>query len=128
VETDHLSVDVPRSWSQKAVDPGKSMVVSTNTSTWQSNSDTEGVFVGLVASSTLPDSATAPPGCTAGAADRGRTPDGQQIVTFQHSCGDHPSVVEQFRQVNDTTQLWIQVRDDNNAGRVKVLNSATYTP
>jgi serine/threonine protein kinase len=126
VTTDHLSVDVPRSWSQKAVDPGKSLVVSTSTSTWQTNSDTQGVFVGLVASSTLPEGASAPPGCTAGTADRGQTADGVQIVTFQHSCGGHPPVVEQYRQVNDTTQLRIQVRGDTKE-RQAVLDSAAYT-
>ncbi len=128
VEDKPLSVEVPRDWSQKAVDPGESLVVSKDIATWQTDPKTEGVFVGLVASPTLPTSAAAPPGCTAGSPDRGETPDGQQIVTFQHSCGPNPSVLEQYRQVNDTTQLRIQVRDDNNEGRVTVANSATYSP
>ena len=127
VENGPLSVEVPHAWSQKAVDPDKSLVVSTNTSTWRSNPNTEGVFVGLTPASQLPTSATAPEGCAAGPADPGQIGD-QQIVTFRHSCGDHPSVVEQYRQVSPTTLLRIQVRDDNNTGREKVLNSVTYTP
>jgi hypothetical protein len=126
VDTDHLSVDVPRSWLQKAVDPGKSLVVSTNTSTWQTSSDTEGVFVGLVASSTLPPSPTAPEGCTAGPGVTGETGN-QPTITFQYSCGAHPAVVEQYRQVSDTTQLRIQVRGDTKE-RQAVLDSAAYTP
>ena len=35
---------------------------------------------------------------------------------------------EQYRQVNPTTLLRIQVRDDNNPQRETVLNSVTYTP
>jgi hypothetical protein len=127
VDNGPLSVEVPHAWSQKAVDPGKSLVVSTDTATWRTNPDTEGVFVGLVPATTLPTSATAPDGCTAGSPDRSTAGD-QQIVTFRHSCDGHPSVVEQYRQVNPTTQLRIQVRDDNNPQRETVLNSVTYTP
>ena len=43
-----LSVEVPRSWKQKAVDAQQSLLVSTNTSTWQTDSTIEGVFVGVV--------------------------------------------------------------------------------
>ncbi|HET6989295.1 MAG TPA: serine/threonine-protein kinase [Kribbella sp.] len=127
VEDKPLSVEVPRAWSQKAVDPGKSLVVSTNTSTWLSNPDTEGVFVGLVASSRLPTSATPPEGCTTVGPERDEIDD-QQVATFQWPCSEGPSVLEQYRQVNDTTQVRVQVRDDNATTRQAVLDSVMYTP
>jgi serine/threonine protein kinase len=122
VENKPLSVEVPRAWSQKAVDPGNSLLVSTSTATWRTDPKIEGVFVGLVSGATLPSSTTAPQGCTAGTPDTSQ----QQVVTVQYSCSQGPDVVEQYRQVDRTRQLRIQVREADPKLRQTVLNSASY--
>jgi hypothetical protein len=124
VENKPLSVEVPRTWSQKAVDQGNSLLVSTSTANWKSNPQIEGVFVGLVNGSTLPGSPTAPQGCTAGTPDTSQ----QQVVTFQYSCNQGPDVVEQYRQVDKTKQVRVQVREADPKLRQTVLNSVNYAP
>jgi hypothetical protein len=124
VENKPLSVEVPRAWSQKAVDQGNSLLVSTSTATWRTDPKIEGVFVGLVSGATLPSSTTAPQGCTAGTPDTSQ----QQVVTFQFSCSQGPDVVERYRQVDKTRQLRIQVREADPKLRQTVLNSASYAP
>jgi hypothetical protein len=123
VDNNPLSVEVPRDWHQKAVDAGKSLVVSTDTSAWQTDAKTEGVYVGLADATQLPDSVTAPTGCRAGSGARSSD---QKTVTFQLTCSSGPSIVEQYRQVNENTQLRIQVRATDTATRTDVLNSAKY--
>ncbi|WP_329005233.1 serine/threonine protein kinase [Kribbella sp. NBC_00709] len=118
-----LSVEVPRVWKQKAVDSNQALVVSTNTAAWQSNPQIEGVFLGLVSATRLPSSGTAPAGCTAGT-----TNTGQSTVTFQYTCDSNPGVVEQYRVVNGSTLLRIQVRADEEKTRTSVLESAAYKP
>jgi hypothetical protein len=128
VESGDLSVKVPRAWEQKAENAtGPALLVSTNTSSWQTDPATEGVYLGVVKASALPTTATAPPGCTAGqAVDSNSGP--TAIVTFTHSCNKNPSVVEQYRQINETTLLRIQVRDRDQDQGAEVLASASYTP
>ncbi|TDW90298.1 serine/threonine protein kinase [Kribbella pratensis] len=121
VESKPLSVEVPRNWHQKAVDDGKSLVVSTNTSKWQTDPNTEGVYVGVMNATQLPTSATAPEGCTGGTPEKSGN-----VVTFRYSCDDVPTVIEQYKQVNATTLLRIQVREDNPTTRQEVLDSAKY--
>jgi len=75
----------------------------------------------------LPTSVTAPDGCTAGSGGQS-TVDGQQAVTFELNCGSNPGIVEQYRQVNWTTQLRIQVRASDQKTRTSVLDSAAYKP
>lgn len=122
VENQNLSVEVPRLWKQKAVDDGKSLVVSTNTSNWQTDPKTEGVYVGVVNATQLPTSATVPAGCsgfsrlTAG-----------KVATFTYTCDGVAAVVEQYQQVNDTTLLRIQVRAVDEKTRTQVLDSAAYS-
>ena len=127
VDNKPLSVEVPRSWKQKAIDGQQSLLVSTKTSTWQTDSAVQGVFVGVVNATQLPTSVTAPDGCTAGSGGQS-TVDGQQAVTFELSCGSNPGIVEQYRQVNLTTQLRIQVRASDQKTRTSVLDSAAYKP
>ena len=122
VESKGLSVEVPRQWGEQAT-ADKSLVVSTDTSTWQTNPDTEGVYVGLVSATQLPTSASAPPGCTGG--DTGEK--SGDVVTFRYNCNNVPTVLEQYKKVNATTLLRVQVRDDNAKGRQSVVDSATYT-
>ncbi|TCC04393.1 serine/threonine-protein kinase [Kribbella soli] len=122
VENRGLSVEVPRQWGEQAT-ADKSLVVSTNTSTWQTDPDTEGVYLGLVNATQLPTSASPPPGCTGG----GDPEKSGDVVTFRYSCNDVPTVLEQYKKVNDTTLLRVQVRDDNPKTRQAVVDSATYT-
>ncbi|TCO47540.1 serine/threonine protein kinase [Kribbella antiqua] len=126
VESGDLSVKVPRAWSEKAENAtGPALLVSTNTSRWQADPGTEGVYLGVVKASALPRTATAPSGCKAGQAvdsNDGKT------VTFTHTCDKGPSVVEQYRKVNDTTLLRVQVRDRDPDQGAEVLASASYTP
>jgi hypothetical protein len=122
-----LFVEVPRAWHQKAVDNGQSLLVSTSTSAWQSNPETEGVFLGLVNAPTLPSSVAAPAGCTAGPGTKGQT-GSQANVTFRLDCGSNPAVVEQYRKLDDSTLLRVQVRAKDEKTRTSVLESATYQP
>jgi serine/threonine protein kinase len=125
VEAGHLSVAVPRSWSQKAVDDDKALLVSTSTSGWQSNSDVEGVYLGEVAAQQLPTAGAAPPGCNA-SGPKNEVIGDQQAVTFVYTCGSS-QVVEQYRQVNPSTLLRVQVRDNDPKQRQEVLDSAKYS-
>ncbi|GAA1589078.1 hypothetical protein GCM10009804_51480 [Kribbella hippodromi] len=121
VEDKGFSVEVPRAWGQKAVDSGQSLVVSTSTSGWQTDPSTEGVYLGLVNASNLPERATPPSGCTGGS-----TTAAEGVVTFNYSCSG-PGVVEQYRKVSNNTLLRVQVRDSDNQARQQVLDSAEYT-
>lgn len=127
VEYEGLSVEVPRVWAQKAEDAnGPRLLVSSDTAKWQTDSGTEGVFLEIVPATALPRTTTPPPGCDPDTPDGGQT-DSQNLATFRYSC-DGPSVIEQYRQLNSTTLLRVQVRDDNGERREQVLNSAEYAP
>ena len=133
-----LSVETPRSWSQKSVEGwtppgGKSqpgMVVSTDTVKWQSASGAPGVFVGVSPGTTLPATVPAPSGCDllGGAPDR-RPVGANTAVTFRFSCsGGSTVVMERFVQVADQESLRVQVRADTSQQAEEVLASATYRP
>ncbi|MGW1344032.1 serine/threonine-protein kinase [Kribbella sp. NPDC002412] len=126
VEYNNLSVEVQRDWVQKSEGPGPSLLVTTSTADWQSNKDTEGVFLGISDGTTLPTTTTPPTGCKTAPPD---PPDvaGQNLVTFKYSCNG-PSVDEQYRLLDGDKVLRIQVRDDNPGNRAAVLASAEYTP
>jgi eukaryotic-like serine/threonine-protein kinase len=122
-----MSVEVPRVWEQKAENAtGPRLLVSTDTANWQTSSQVEGVFMELLPAATLPTTTSPPPDCQPDTPDGGEA-EGQKLATFRYSCTG-PSVAEQYRQLNSTTLLRIQVRDDNSERREKVLNSATYSP
>jgi hypothetical protein len=120
VESAGLSVDVPRRWGQQATD-GDSLLVSENASTWLTNPQTEGVFLGLVNATELPTSATPPEGCTIGDPETS-----ENLVTFRYSCDNVPTVLEQYKRIDATRLLRVQVRDDNPKTRESVVRSATY--
>jgi hypothetical protein len=132
-----LSVETPRSWSQKSIEGwtppgGKSqpgMLVSIDTSQWQSASGASGVFVGISPGTTLPTTVPAPSGCDllGGAPDT--SPVGANTaVTFRFGCSSGSSVVERFVQVADQESLRVQVRADTSQQAEDVLASATYRP
>jgi len=129
VESGGLSVEALRDWSQKAEDnAAHRLLVAKNTAKWQTDPSVEGVFVQVVNGTKLPTTGTPPPGCQPDTTpDGGQTADGQQLATFRYDCSG-PSVTEQFRQLNSSTQLQIQVRDDNSTTRETVVNSVQYKP
>jgi hypothetical protein len=128
VEYRGLSVEVPRIWEQKAENAdGPRLLVSSNTEEWQGSPDIEGVFLEVVQATKLPTTTTPPPGCQADTTPDGGQTGGQALATFRYSCGDGPSVTEQYRQLDNTRLLRIQVRDDNSERRERVLNSAEYS-
>jgi hypothetical protein len=124
---DGLSVDAPRAWSQKAENStGPRLLVSSDTSKWQTSRTVEGVFLEVVVGTTLPTTTTPPPGCQPGSLARGKSDD-DDIVTVQYEC-DGPAVVERYRQLDGGKQLRVQVRDSDATQREEVLGSATYSP
>jgi eukaryotic-like serine/threonine-protein kinase len=124
VSSNHLSVEVPRAWSQKAENvTGPRLLVSSDTSHWQTSVTVEGVYLEVVNGSTLPTTATPPPGCSTGSVDRGQSDD-HDMVTFRYGC----DVVERYRQLDGGKLLRIQVRDSNPTRQADVLSSATYSP
>ncbi|TDD57130.1 serine/threonine protein kinase [Kribbella antibiotica] len=128
VEFSGLSVEVPRSWSQKVESQtGPKLLVADNTAAWLTSPTVEGVYLELAQNTKLPTAGSPPQGCTSGGPDGGQIGD-QKLATFQYACGNQPSVIDQYRQVNSTTLLRIQVRDDSAAGRQAVLDSASYKP
>ena len=127
VEYAKLSVEVPRIWSQKSENPaGPVLLVSSDTSEWLTDQDTEGVFLGISDGTTLPARTTPPSGCEP-ATPNPPDPAGQNMVTFRYSCSG-PAVDEQYRLLDGGKLLRIQVRDDSPERRAEVLGSATYSP
>jgi hypothetical protein len=126
VEYRGMSVEVPRAWSQKAENQdGPRLLVADNTASWLTSPTVEGVYMELRQATKLPTTGSPPQGCTSGPPDGGQIGD-QQLATFQYACGSRPSVIDQYRQVNGTTLLRIEVRDDDPAGRQAVLDSVSY--
>ncbi|WP_405063792.1 serine/threonine protein kinase [Kribbella sp. NBC_01505] len=126
VEYGGLSVQVPRAWSQKAENAqGPRLLVASSTATWQTNSGVEGAFLEVQQATKLPTTVAPPPGCSAPPPPDGGTIGDQALATFRFSCSG-PSVIEQYRQLNPTTLLRIQVRDDDAVGRQTVLDSVAY--
>lgn len=133
-----LSVETPRSWSQKSdkgwTPPGggsqPGMLVSTDTGAWQSPAGAPGVFVGILPGTTLPMTIPAPSGCEPlGSAPDSGLVGAKTAVTFRFSCSGGPSVVvERFVQVADQESLRVQVRADTPQQADDVLASATYRP
>ncbi|GAA0570437.1 serine/threonine protein kinase [Kribbella sandramycini] len=127
VSYQQFSVEVPRAWSQQAENAdGPRLLVSTDTANWQTSPTADGVFIELVKESKLPTAPKPPPGCTGGTPDGGSS-NGQQLATFRYSCAGH-SVDEQYRQIDGSTLLHIQVRDENPTTRSKVISTVKYTP
>jgi eukaryotic-like serine/threonine-protein kinase len=132
-----LSVETPRSWSQKSINgwtpPGgkeqPGMLVSVNTDKWQSASGAPGVFVGISPGTTLPTTVPVPSGCelSGGVPDSGSVGD-NPAVTFRFDCSGGSTVVERFVQVATQESLRVQVRADTPRQAEDVLGSATYQP
>ena len=122
----HLSVEVPREWTQKseaAPESTAALLVSTDTAKWQANAAEPGVFMGVLKQTTLPKTTTPPDNCKAVAPDTSAVAD-KAAATFRYDC-DVP-VVERYLKISDTEIVRIQVRSPDPDQLDKVLNSAVY--
>ncbi|WP_432944551.1 serine/threonine-protein kinase [Kribbella sp. CA-253562] len=126
VTEDNVQVEVPRNWDQKSTQKVPfALLVSEDTSAWPSDSNTSGVFVGLVDQTALPTTGAAPAGCSPDGTET--TPAGdEQRVTFKYNCDDNADVMEQYRKVSGKQLLRIQVRGEDPQELADVLNSVTY--
>ncbi|MEV6283323.1 serine/threonine-protein kinase [Kribbella sp. NPDC051770] len=121
-----VSVEVPRSWDEKSAQKSPlALLVSENTANWQTDPNTEGVFIGVLAQNALPTTGTPPSGCKQTGSD---TPTAEQPrVTFRYACDSGADVYEQYRKLpGDNQLLRIQVRGDDPQQLTDVLNSVTY--
>jgi hypothetical protein len=138
IDSSHrLSVETPRSWSQKSDNgwspPGggsqPGMLVSTDTGAWQSASGAWGVFVGILPGTTVPTKVPAPAGCQPlGSSPDGDSVGGKTAVTFRFRCSGGSTVVERFVQVAAEESLQVQVRAATSQQAEDVLTSVTYRP
>jgi hypothetical protein len=129
VEEKNLSVKVPRDWDQKSTTAdGSALLVTTDTSHWQSDSRVPGVYLEKQPSgATLPATGRTPAGCTpVGQGER----NGDK-VTFYYTCEDFASKVkstvgERYELVLPGTVLRTQARSTDNQEVSAVLDSATF--
>ncbi|MEU4390359.1 serine/threonine-protein kinase [Kribbella sp. NPDC023855] len=129
VEEKNLSVKVPRDWDQKSTTAdGSALLVTTDTSHWQSDSRVPGVYLEKQPSgATLPATGRTPAGCTpVGQGER----NGDK-VTFYYTCEDSASKVkstvgERYELVLPGTVLRTQARSTDNQEVAEVLDSATF--
>jgi hypothetical protein len=127
--TGHLSLEVPREWTQKseaapASTSAGALLVSTDTAKWQANAAEPGVFMGVLKQTTLPKTTTPPDNCRAVSPDDAEVA-GKPAATFRYSCDDVP-VVERYLKISATELVRIQVRSPDPDQLTKVLDSATY--
>ena len=128
-DSQRLTVEVPRDWTQKSVKPAAgskpALLVTTNTADWQANTAADGVFVGVLGTPTLPSTTTAPSGCqpVKGQSEIVRE---QPAVTFRYNCGAGTPVVERFVKISDNESVQIQVRSGDAQQLEQVLESVTY--
>ena len=119
-----LSVEVPRAWNQKSDSSG--LLVSTNTSTWQTGK-ADGVFMGLVGAADVPAKATPPANCQPDGASTNAV-DGKQASTFTYKCSDQSIVKDRYLKVSDSQWVRVQVRSTDLDQLDTVLASAVYKP
>jgi hypothetical protein len=120
-----LSVKVPREWSQKSVNTAQNsqpaLLISTNTTAWQNQQNVQGVFVGILGSSTLPEDGTPPKDCTVGDKSSDNVGD-RKAVTFTYNC-QQSTVKERYLALSGSGSVRIQVRDSDQAELQTVLDS-----
>jgi hypothetical protein len=120
-----LSVEVPREWSQKSVNTAQgsaaALLVSTDTAGWQNERPVKGVFVGVQSTPTLPTNGTPPKDCAV--SDTNNADVGaRKAVTFTYNCGS-TTVKERYLVLSGTESVRIQVRDNDQAELQTVLDS-----
>ena len=128
-----LSVTVPSDWDRADAldgwtppDTDSAMpALSVGTSKgWASKGSTdEGVFVGLLNSTELPDSVPQHPECASAGRTIDDTRDGDASKTVVYAdCPGGTVLVERIVQVSTNTVLWVQIRSDDRATANHVLD------
>jgi hypothetical protein len=131
--TGTLSVTVPAGWDRADALDGwtppetdtQMPALSVGTSrTWAADGSTgEGVFLGLLSSTELPDSVPQHPECDTTGRTIDDTRDGDSSKTVVYSgCPGGGVLVERVVQVSTNTLLWVQIRSDDRATAIHVLD------
>lgn len=132
-DTSQLSVTVPddwdradatQGWEPPNADGATFAAVSVGTSDdWTEAEGGQGVFVGLLTSTVLPQQMPQHPECD----DPGRAvqdvQDGDASTTVVHEgCPDGGVVIERVVLVTANTLMWVQVRSDSRSAAIQVLD------
>jgi serine/threonine protein kinase len=131
--SDTLSVTVPSGWDRAdALDgwtpPGTDIqmpALSVGTSsTWSTKDSTgEGVFLGLLNATALPDQVPQHPECTSPGRTIADTRNGDESMTVVYAdCPGGQVLVERVVQASTNTLLWVQIRSDDRATANDVLD------
>jgi|tagenome__1003787_1003787.scaffolds.fasta_scaffold20988655_8 hypothetical protein len=131
--TGTLSVRVPADWDgADAVDGWTppdtrtqmpALSVGTSPDWAEKGSSAEGVFLGLLSSTDLPDSVPQHPECDSAGRTVDDTRDGDASKTVVYSdCPGGRVLVERVVQVSTNTLLWVQIRSDDRATANDVLD------
>ncbi|OIJ28507.1 hypothetical protein UG56_001630 [Nocardioides luteus] len=130
-ETGSLSVSIPSEWNRAAAVDGwvpptekrDHPALSVGTSAgWASEPDGQGVFLGILAGTELPDQMPQHPECGPPRDPvTDSTDDGDVITVLYPDCGDGVTV-ERAVQVADNQLLWVQVRSHDTATANRVLD------
>ncbi len=131
-ETGSLSVSIPSEWNRAAAVDGwvpptekrDHPALSVGTSSgWASEPDGQGVFLGILAGTELPDQMPQHPECGPPRDPvTDSTDDGDVITVLYPDCGDGVTV-ERAVLVADNQLLWVQVRSHDTATANRVLDS-----
>jgi hypothetical protein len=132
--TGSLSVTVPADWDvadagQGWTPPGTDTqlpALSVGTSKdWAAQGSTDqGVFVGLLNASELPDEVPHHPECGTQGRTVSDTRDGDDLETVVYvDCPGGTVLVERVAQVSSNTLMWVQIRSDDRATATDVLDS-----
>ncbi|WP_036563221.1 serine/threonine-protein kinase [Nocardioides halotolerans] len=131
--TGTLSVTVPADWDRADARDGwtppgtdtslPALSVGTSEDWAAQDSDDEGVFLGLLSSTELPEAVPQHPECdTAGRTiDDARDGDTSKTVVYA-DCTGGTVVVERVVQVSTNTLLWVQIRSSDRATANQVLD------
>jgi eukaryotic-like serine/threonine-protein kinase len=132
--TGTLTVTVPSDWDEADSLDGwtppetdsqmPALSVGTSTSWATEGQNAEGVFLGLLSSTELPDAVPQHPECgSAGrTVDDTRNGDASKTVVYS-ACPGETVLVERVVQVSTNTLLWVQIRSDDLATANHVLDS-----
>ena len=131
-DTGALSVTVPAGWHEARstaswmppnVGEGRELpALSVGTSTdWTGQVGAEGVFVGVLPGTELPDQVPQHLEC-ATAAEPVFSVDGDTVTVFYSDCPLDGLVVERVVQVNRSELMWVQIRSDDRPTANRVLS------
>ena len=125
-----LSVTVPSAWRSVAgdgweptADDGRFPALSAGTQRgWAERTDGQGVFVGVLPGTKLPDHVPGHPECS-GEQAPDASGDGSMMTVVYTGCGGRAAVtVERVEQLTDNRLLWVQVRTATSAAAYRVLD------